>query len=262
MFKHSKLLFLQLFKPLIKQLDVRTHTWMHIHDKWSCILPMEKSEVSGERFLNSLPLPLLTCHPIIGTYTHAHSIFPFLVEDIFLCICILKWQHLRILLHHIISLLILFSFFLLFSFTCRQSKHKTAYARSQWRLKIEKKIYICVCVCKIHMRKTTKIWWTKSKMTKDIERYFMLTNRKSQFYLDISLGRHYFIIFDFVHQSFIVSSHGSCTYFIRFTPKHSILGVTKVNTVVFLILVSTCSLLVYRKGIWFYIPILYPATLL
>ena len=123
--------------------------------------------------------PLLTCHPIIGTYIHAHSIFPFLVEDIFLCICILKWQHLSILLHHIISLLILFSFFLLFSFTCRQSIHKTAYARSQWRLKIEKKIYICVCVCKIHMRKTTKIWWTKSKMTKDIEHYFMLTNMKS-----------------------------------------------------------------------------------
>ena len=202
LFKHSKLLFFQLFKPLSKQVDVRTHTWMHIYNKWSCILPVEKSEVSGERFLNSLPL--LTCHSIIGTYTHAHRIFPFLVEDIFLCICILKWEHLSILLYHTNSLLILSSFFLLFSFTCRQSIYKIAYAMSQWRLKMEKKIYICVCVDKVHIRKTTNIWCTQSKMTKYIECYFMLINRKTQFYLDVSLGRHYFIIFDFVHQSFIV----------------------------------------------------------
>lgn len=107
------------------------HTWQMILYPFCGEIWSFRWEISQQ----SAP-PYLSLH-----YRNLHScshILPFLIEDIFLCICILKWY--SILLHHIISLLILFFSSIFFYL------HKTAYARSQWRMKIEKKIYTCVCV--------------------------------------------------------------------------------------------------------------------
>lgn len=61
---------------------------------------------------------------------------------------------------------------------------------------------------------------------------------------------------------YILTPCTSCAYFIRFICKYLIFGGPNVNSIVFLILNSTCALLVYRKATDFCILSLQPATLL